>query len=48
MPLSAIPRITDRFGWDGFPDALFYHADHALRFELGDGVEATVERSCRL
>jgi hypothetical protein len=23
------------FGWDGFPDALFYKAQYALRFELG-------------
>lgn len=28
-------RIKDVFGWEGFPDALFYKAEYALRFELG-------------
>ncbi|WP_430913509.1 DUF3885 domain-containing protein [Methylobacterium sp. sgz302541] len=26
--------LNDAFGWQGFPEALFYGADNALRFEL--------------
>lgn len=34
--LEAIRRV---FGWNGFPDALFYAAPCALRLGLGDGLE---------
>ena len=33
--MNVIQRIFDGFGWRGFPDALFYQAQYALRFDLG-------------
>jgi hypothetical protein len=35
MNLSPIERIREKFGWEGFPDYLFYDAEYALRFDLG-------------
>jgi hypothetical protein len=34
--LDAIRRV---FGWNGFPDTLFYESPYALRFALGDGLD---------
>jgi hypothetical protein len=31
-------RIHQAFGWAGFPDALFFEAEHALRFDLGGDI----------
>lgn len=40
-------RIRDVFGWNGFPDALFYEANYALRFELGGEVHSKPLRFLR-
>ncbi|MFT3690471.1 DUF3885 domain-containing protein [Paenirhodobacter sp.] len=35
MHISPTGRIRDVFGWNCFPDSLFYEAKYALRFDLG-------------
>jgi Domain of unknown function (DUF3885) len=35
----SVESIRRVFGWNGFPDALFYASPWALRFSLGDGLE---------
>lgn len=37
-PRSVIGQIRDAFGWDGFPHALVYETEAALRFDLGRGL----------
>lgn len=40
-------RIRSVFGWNGFPDALFYEANYALRFDLGGEVHSSPLRFLR-
>jgi hypothetical protein len=42
-----IAKIEEAFGWRGFPDALFYQSEHALRFELAGDVEEGALRLVR-
>lgn len=38
---SPLQRISETFGWQGFPHALFYQTDFSLRFELGADLSMT-------
>ncbi len=39
MAVDAIEAVQAGFGWQGFPDAMFYEAAFGLRFELGGDLE---------
>jgi hypothetical protein len=43
-PLYPTNRIFDVFGWNGFPDALFYETDFSLRFKLGEDLSEVPAR----
>ena len=47
MAQRTLDRIEEAFGWNGFPDGLFYRADHALRFDLAGDIEASTLRFMR-
>jgi hypothetical protein len=47
MARGTINRIEEAFGWRGFPDGLFYAADHGLRFELAGDVDEYALRFVR-